>query len=339
MPDDLPHVKYVKSKGKLYAYFNTGEMRDGKPSYVPLPPSSSAEFFVAYGRMRAQRENKGKAQYTIADACAGYQASKAFTGRKENTRKLYAYALRRIERTLGKFPVDDLTRPDLQLVLDNELSETPGSHNIYLAVLGLVYRHARRESKTTLKPTEDFEKAQIGEHSAWPDPALEAGLQSPHKRTRLAINLLYFTGQRIGDVMKMRWSDIRGDRVHVIQEKTDKRLWIPLASELRAELAATPKRGLTIITNEDGGPMTDQVIRRELKAHGAAMGFEVVPHGLRKNAVIGLLHAGCTIAEVAAITGQTFQIVEKYARQVDQEKLGEAAILKLETKRKDRDHG
>jgi integrase len=330
-PQRLDHVKYVRAKGKLYAYFNTGEMRDGKPIYAPLPSPSSPAFFVRYGALKAARERRGSG-YTIADACAGFEASSAYTGKAENTRKLYGHALRRIVKTLGRFPVSDLTRPDLQLVLDNEMAG-PGSHNIFLAVLGLVYRHARREGKTTLKPTEDFEKARTGEHAAWPEPVLEAGLQSPHARTRLAIHLLYFTGQRISDVMKMRWSDIRGDRVHVIQQKTGKRLWIPLASELRDELAATPKRGLTIVTNEDGGPMTDQVIRREIKAHGASMGFEVVPHGLRKNAVIGLLHAGCTIAEVASITGQTFQIVEKYARQVDQEKLGEAAILKLENKR------
>ena len=83
--------------------------------------------------------------------------------------------------------------------------------------------------------------------------------------------------------------------------------------------------------------MTPQVIRRELKAHGAAMGVEVVPHGLRKNAVISLLEAGCTTFEVAAITGQTQRIVEYYAAQIDQRRMGRAAILKLETKRKRRD--
>ena len=53
-----------------------------------------------------------------------------------------------------------------------------------------------------------------------------------------------------------------------------------------------------------------------------------------KNAVNALLEAGCTIAEVAAITGQTFQVVEQYAAQVNRGKLGKAAILKLEAHRK-----
>ena len=58
-----------------------------------------------------------------------------------------------------------------------------------------------------------------------------------------------------------------------------------------------------------------------------------VPHGLRKNAVNALLEAGCTIAEVSAITGQTHQVVEHYAAQVNRRKLGKSAIVKFERAR------
>ena len=238
-----------------------------------------------------------------------------------------------IHDTLGKFPVNDLTRADLQTVLDKAIKGV-GNHNIYLAVLGLVYRHARREEKTSLFPTKDFDKLDTGTHEAWPEPVLDAALASDHDRTRLAAHLLFFTGQRIGDVCKMQWSDVRGDEVFVVQQKTGKRLWIPMLADLRVELDRTPKRGITILTREGGLAMTPQVIRRELKAHGAAMGVEVVPHGLRKNAVISLLEAECSVAETAAITGQTYRIVEQYAAQIDQRRMGRAAILKLETKRR-----
>ena len=56
----------------------------------------------------------------------------------------------------------------------------------------------------------------------------------------------------------------------------------------------------------------------------------LVFHGLRKSAVVFLLEAGCTVAEVAAITGQSMQMVEHYARMVSQEKLAAAAVLKWE---------
>ena len=56
----------------------------------------------------------------------------------------------------------------------------------------------------------------------------------------------------------------------------------------------------------------------------------LVFHGLRKSAVVFLLEAGCTDAEVSAITGQSRQMVEHYARQVNQRKLAASAILKWE---------
>jgi integrase len=331
-PPRLDHVKYVRSKGKLYAYFNTGKKLHGKPIYARLPCPSSASFWASYAAFKAGRERRAKAAYTVASACDGYEASSDFARKAAATRKLYSYALRIVRDALGKAPINDLQRHHIQKVLDHGLP-SPSMHNPFLAVLGLVYRHARREGRTELAPTRDFDKLDGGTHEPWPEAVLEAGLQSEHDRTRLAVHMLYFTGQRIGDVCKMRWSDVRDGSISVVQQKTGKHLWIPMLAELRAELERTPKRGLNIITNHEGHPMTPQVIRRELKAHGAALGVEVVPHGLRKNAVISLLEAGCSTFEVMSITGQSQNIVADYAKGLDQKRMSGAAILKLERKR------
>lgn len=328
----LDHVKIVRSKGREYLYFDTGKKRHGKPIYTRLPAFDDPSFWSSYASMKGARDRRARHVYTVNDACAGYERSSDFVERKAGTKKLYRYALKIVRDNLGKAPINDVKRSHVQFVLDNCLP-SPSSRNAFLAVLGLVYRHARREEKTELYPAKDFEKRKGGTHEPWPESLIEAGLRSEHDRTRLAVHLLYFTGQRIGDVCKMRWSDVRGDEVHVVQEKTGKRLWIPMLAELRAELDRTPKRGLTIITERDGKQMTQQVIRKELKAHGARAGVEVVPHGLRKNAVISLLEAGCSVAEVAAITGQTYRIVEQYAAGISQRRMGKAAILKLERKR------
>lgn len=323
----LEHVKYVRSRGKLYAYFNTGKKKDGKPIRVALPSPASPTFFQVYGRLKAARDKLQAEAYTVASACNAYEASADYKRLAANTQTFYSATMRRIREALGDFPVNEVRRPHVQAVIDT-LSDRPGAANAFLAVLGIVYRHARRADKTELHPTKDFDKLDTGAHKAWPESLVEAGLASGHDRTRLAVHLLLYTGQRIGDVMRMRWSDIREGRIFVTQQKTGKELWIPLHSRLVAELERTPKRGLFIITNEHGGPMSDQVVRREIKALGA-----VVPHGLRKNAVNALLEAGCTVAEVAAITGQSFRIVERYAAQINQRAMGDAAILKLETRK------
>lgn len=330
LPD---HVKRVRSKGREYLYFNTGKKNArGQAIRTPLPPMSSPSFWPKYTGLLSARDQRAKAVYTVNSACDAYEASSDYAKKAVSTKKLYAYALRLIREALGAFPINALKRSHVQAVLDKGLP-SPSAHDPFLAVLGIVYRQARRDGQTELFPAKDFDKRDGGTHEPWPEPVLEAGLRSEHDRTRLAVHLLYFTGQRIGDVCKMRWSDVRDGAIKVIQQKTGKELWVPMLSDLRDELDRTPKRGLTILPNYEGSPMGPQVIRKELKRHGASMGVAVVPHGLRKNAVISLLEAGCSVAEVSAITGQTYRIVEQYAAGISQRRMGEAAIIKLEAKR------
>lgn len=56
----------------------------------------------------------------------------------------------------------------------------------------------------------------------------------------------------------------------------------------------------------------------------------LVFHGLRKSAVVTLIEAGCSTAEVAAITGQSMQMVEHYARARDQRRLAIQAMQRWE---------
>src|SRR6185295_12913500 len=71
-------------------------------------------------------------------------------------------------------------------------------------------------------------------------------------------------------------------------------------------------------TDELNRPVMNELRRRRLVFH------------LRKSAVVFLLEAGCSDAETAAITGQSRDMVEHYAKQVNQKKLAAAAILKWE---------
>ena len=100
-------------------------------------------------------------------------------------------------------------------------------------------------------------------------------------------------------------------------------------------LAETDKGAVQILTNSRGCPWTPGGFRTSwtnaLKGPLAVIRERgLVFHGLRKSAVVMLLEAGCTDAEVASITGQLRQMVEYYSRQVNQRKLAAAAILKWE---------
>jgi hypothetical protein len=87
------------------------------------------------------------------------------------------------------------------------------------------------------------------------------------------------------------------------QTKTRPELQIPISPELQQVLDSLPRRGFTILTQANGQPWLDDGLRLYLQAWA---------HGLRKNAVNALLEAGCSAAEVSAITGQSLEMVEHH---------------------------
>ncbi len=138
-----------------------------------------------------------------------------------------------------------------------------------------------------------------------------------------AAALALYSGQRQSDCLAMLWSDCANAMMHVVQEKTGKKLWISMHRELREVVDRIPRRSTAILTNRRGTPWTEDGFRsswgkeldRDIMAPIRDAGL--VFHGLRKSAVVFLLEAGCTDAEVSAITGQSRQMVEHYARQVN----------------------
>ena len=324
----LEHVKYVRAKGKLYAYFNTGRKNSaGHPIRVRLPDPAAIDFHDKYAAFKAARTRRKNAVYTVADLAEEYLASASFIKRPESTKKNYRTHLTKVTEEWGRFPAGDLQSADVRLVIESD-RWTPGTAYMVLAVIGVIYKWGRRNRGLEIDPTRDVERPKYGEHDPWPSDVLEAALTSEDDLVRLSSHLLYFSGQRIGDVLAMRWGDIRDGSIYVKQGKTGKVVEPPLTAELAEELARTPRKGIYIL---DG--VKPAYLRRRLQAFTSALGVKTVPHGLRKNAVNALLEAGCTVPEAAAITGQTHQVVEHYAARVNRRMLGKAAVVKLDLQR------
>jgi integrase len=70
---------------------------------------------------------------------------------------------------------------------------------------------------------------------------------------QLAMDLALITGQRQGDILALRWSDIRNNALHIRQSKTGKRLAIELSRDLKKVLGkclalGNPEREYVLIT-------------------------------------------------------------------------------------------
>ena len=94
-------------------------------------------------------------------------------------------------------------------------------------------------------------------YKPWPEWAIEK-FQMEHGGSMmgLASMLGLYTGQRLSDCLRMRWSDIIGNRINVRQSKTGVALEIRIHSALRAALSETDKRSPIILTTARGLPFT-----------------------------------------------------------------------------------
>jgi len=323
----LKYVKTVRAKGRAYNYFDTGKTVAGKKVWTRLPDQNDPSFYPSYAACLGHRNRSHVDEIKVPKLIDLFQRSPVFRALSPGTQRIYNIYLARLERLMPSAPVGQIRRSHMQRLMDG-MSETPGAANLFIATAESMFKWAKRRDYVTENPCTGIEKHKLGEHKEWPDHILAAALHSDDDRVRLLTRMLFFTAQRLNDVLNMAWNHVEGNTISVRQQKTSKRLKIPLHPLLAEELARTPKRGIPIITTADGKRMSETVAREPLKAFVRSMGEKRVPHGLRKNAVNGLLEAGCTMAEVSAITGQSLQMVEHYARGRNQEAMAELAVAK-----------
>lgn len=329
MAKTIPHVKMTRAKGKRYYYFDTGQADEkGKRIWKRLPDLNDKTFGAVYGAMMGHRTKRAKAStlLTVAGLIDLYQASVDYRDKAESTKKIYTIYHRQLVDQVGNAPASELERKDVQLLVD-KMGDRPGAANMIIGAGGAAFAWATSRGYVKFNPFDNIKKNKLGEHAPWPETLIELALASDDDLVRLSVHLLYFTAQRIGDVASMRWRDLEVGYIPVKQEKTDNELQIPIHSRLKAELARHRRSLTTIIPGKVGKAKTD-AIRKALQDFASDKGYKVVPHGLRKNAVITLLEVGCSVAETASISGQSLQMVEHYAKRRSQGKLGKAAMLK-----------
>lgn len=334
----LPGVRKKTAKGKDYFYYATGQKdARGREILTKLPHTSDPTFARAYAAAKAgktRRTAEKPVVMTVRRMLDLWEKSPQWKELAATTRRSYSHYGDLIREEFGDAPADDVDPiKDTQVLMD-QMADRPGAANQTLRTLGAAYAWGRKRGHTTANPVRGIDQFEGGEHEPWPEWLLDAALASDDKRVQLATALLYYTAQRIGDVCAMRWTDIKDGWVSGVQEKTDKPFDVRMHSDLVAILEETPRRGFTILAQADGRPYNRKTIREALQAFARSQGAKIVPHGLRKNAVCALLEAGCSAAEAAAISEQTLQLVEHYAKRRDKKVLGSAAVLKWEGKKR-----
>lgn len=337
------HIHAVKARGREYYYYHPfrGTKQAGERLALPGAPinvdgTPNDDWWAAY-RILVNGTENGPRAGTFAALILAYRASPEWVTLGKRTKVEWSRHLARIEAAWGKLAVRGL-EPRHVLELRDAYAETPATANNILRTLSSMMSWCVPRGWRDNNPCTYVKKLKgsIG-YAPWSWAEIEHFRRHARSDLWRAAALALYTGQRQADVLDMRWSDVKEGLIAVVQSKTGKKLWIPMHTQLRIVLADMPQDSVYMLTNTKHLPWTVDGFKtswgHELKRSAMDVVRENrrVFHGLRKSAVVFLLEAGCTDAEVSSITGQSRQMVEHYARQVNQKKLAASAVLKWET--------
>jgi integrase len=248
------------------------------------------------------------------------------------TQAVRRFVLDVFKREHGDLSMRQLPRKFVRAYLD---AMTPSAARNYRNALRALAQHCITIDQIDDDPTAGVKLRRMSGdgHHTWDELEISQ-FEAAHpvgSRERLAFALGLYTGQRRADVTRMGRQHVRGDVLRVTQRKTGAALALPVHPELRAVLDLVPATQLTFLTTLRGTPFTDHAFSDWFKKACRAAGLPscCTFHGLRKSACRRLAEAGCTVHEIAAVSGHvSLREVQRYTAAADQAKLARAAMAR-----------
>lgn len=337
---NLPYVKeYTDDCGIRRRYFRRKGFKGG-----PLPgPIGSPEFLEAYqafmgGKPAPLARVHGAG--TFGRLISAYYGWTEFTNLKASSKSLYRYALEPLREKHGHRPLATMTRENLISVIEKIGERAPGMANLTRAVLQKMLKCALDRNEIRENPlAKKVTPYKIGTHHTWTDAELE---QFEAKwplgtRQRLAYALLFYTGQRSGDVVRMSRTDISEGRIRVVQEKVRRgepvtELKIKIHPDLARAIKAGPAKGMNLIGDEHGRPIKRAALSHLMRVaiREAGLPARCVPHGLRKATLRTMAEGGASSKRLAAVSGhKTTKELDRYTAAADQQTLADDGIASM----------
>jgi integrase len=328
----LPYLASYRSRGRRFYYVR----RKGLPNVRLEGTPGTQEFMRSYESAlasppaRACRHGAG----TFGNLVMDFYASAEFDNLKPSSQKTYRHVLDEIATKHGHRPAATLPADKATKMIEDIGRDRPGLANLVQSVMHRLMKFAIKRKIRSDNPFAGITPYKLGTHHTWTDAELRAFEEKwlLGSRQRLAYALYLYTGQRGGDIAKMRRQDIVDGCINVVQQKTGVALSIPIHAKLHEALKAGPIQGMHLIGDQYGRPisrhaLTDMMMRA---AKAAGLGLECKPHGLRKAVLRRLAEAGGTAKEIASVSGhKSLTEIERYTAAADQRRLSRAAMRKL----------
>lgn len=291
-------------------------------------------------RLNAAADGRHQVEGSIGWCVAQYRGSPRYRALGASTRVAYDRWLAYFEAAFGADPAEGFTRK-VVVRLRQKLVARHGLATVLhaFAVLRLVLDVAHDHDLIAHNPAQ---KPKLGapppRQAVWPQASIDAFLAAAPPPLALAFRLLLFTAQRPSDVVRMAWSQYDGAAITLRQRKTGALVAVRAHRDLRAALDQQRRRGPLIAVQGNGRAWTAGGLCEALRQAMRRAGLDTAAlqvRDLRRTAVVRLAEAGCTIPEIAGVTGHSIKtaetIVAVYLPRTAQQ--AHNAILKLERKR------
>jgi integrase len=256
------HVHAVKARGRYYYYFQRFRGSEREESRVKLPGvpfdrdgMPNAEWWRTYRELSGETKQEPR-RGTFAALIAAYKSGPEWNDLSPKSRSDRTRNLNVIEGAWGDLAVSGLEARHVLELRDRHAATPAAANNIVRSLSSMISWSIPRGWRAH-NPCTRIKKLKIGEGDA-PWNWEEIQLFHSCARTDLwwAAALALYSGQRLGDVIMMLWSDLQAGLIGVTQNKTGKKLWIPMHGQLKAVLADIPRRSVNILTNSRGSPWT-----------------------------------------------------------------------------------
>jgi integrase len=330
---ELAYVKQYRDRtGTMRRYFR----RAGK-NYGVLPGDiGSPEFMEAYQGYLGAKIPTGTLRAepgTFGAIVLSFLSSVEFKNLKPSSQRTYRLILNPLTDKHGHKRLSLLTRDAAKNMIAGIGDERPAMANLTRRILSRVFRVAVAAGQWAgNNPFALMTTYKIGSHHTW----TEAEMAQYERRwplgtrERLAYCLLLFSAQRGGDVVKMRRRDVIDGEIHLVQQKTDMPLRIPVHPELAKALKAGPAHASFLIADEHGHQMRGLTVLIRDAAKAAGLPADCKAHGLRKAALTRIAEGGASAKLIMAVSGhKTLREVERYTAAAEQPKLARKAMAMM----------
>jgi integrase len=337
------HLKGVHSVNKKLADGSIKTFHYHRPTRTRLNGEpGSPEFMASFAA--AEKLVSDRHHGTFVSLVRAYLTSIEFEKLSPNTRNDYRRLLTAAESEFGDLPILALNDSGVKQEFINwrdKCIRVNGEKqaDYRLQAVSSMLTWAFDKGKIQINHLKGFKHSYKSDRSQiiWTQDHIDSFMKVASVELQRFMTLALHAAQREGDLFKLKCSDYDGLCIRLTQGKTKMPVVIPCTKELKTMLDGMERKSIFILTTPHGRPWKKSWFSNLWKEATRKAGIEGRTfHDLRGTAITRFAEAGCSVPEIASISGHTLasaaKILEQYLARTAA--TAHSAIAKVEKNRR-----